>query len=343
MKEKLDIFLGGMLSVLLTGAIVWVLVENRPPVVENSGFHPMMGTLVQVTAVSGSRATARRAIEAAFEVLENVQRTMNDRDPASELSRINDTAYGQEVAVSNELFSVLCAARQYSDLTSGAFDMTVGPEVALWRRMEKTGMEPTEEEMAEARKRVGFEKVILNPLQQTVRFAVEGMRLDLGGIAKGYAVDAAVGAMKEQGVQGGMVDVGGNIRCFGTPPPPAKDWMIGIQNPRAETLSGTIRLNDRAAATSGDYRRFVEKDGKRFSHILNPYTGESVNELISVTVLAPSAMEADVLSTAVSVLGQEKGMGLIESLPEVEAIFITANKPEELIFSSGAKGFVITP
>lgn len=341
MKEKLDILFGIVLAVLIAGAAIWVQRQNRPPTVENSGFHPMMGTLVQVTAVADSPAEARRAIQAAFEAFENVQKTMNDRDPNSELSQINRTAFRQEVPASPDLFAVLCAAQQYSRLTHGAFDITVGPLVALWRRMEKTGMEPTPEEIAQARRQVGYEKVILNPTQQTVRFEAEGMRLDLGGIAKGYAVDAAIGAMKKLGIRGGMADVGGNIRCFGAPPPPAQHWNIGIQNPRAEAISAKVRLDELAVATSGDYRRFVEKGGKRFSHILNPATGESASELISVTILAPSAMEADVLSTAVSVLGRENGLALIESLPEAEAIVITADKPEELIFTSGAAAYLL--
>lgn len=340
MKEKLDILFSVLAAGLLFGAIGWMLRQNRPLAVENSGFHPMMGTLVQVTAVADSRACARRAIAAAFEELRKVQRTMNDRDPNSELSLVNRTAFGQDVKASDGLFAVLCAAKQYSGLTDGAFDITVGPEVALWRSMAQTGISPAPEEIAEARKRVGYGKLILNPAEQTVRFAVEGMRLDLGGIAKGYAVDAAIGAMKEQGACGGMVDVGGNIRCFGTPPPPAKHWNIGIQNPRAEALIAEIRLDELAVATSGDYRRFVEKNGKRYSHILNPETGESAEELISVTIVAPSAMEADALSTAVSVLGREKGLALIESLPEAEAVFIAADRPEELILSSGAGAYL---
>ncbi len=341
MKEKLDVLFGLLLAGLIAAAAVRIHRQYQPPAVENSGFHPMMGTLVQVTAVADSPAAARRAIQAAFEVFENVQRTMNDRDPNSELSQINRTAFGQKVEVSPDLFAVLCAARQYSQLTNGAFDSTVGPLVALWRRMEKTGIEPTPEEIEQARRRVGYEKVMLNPTQQTVRFEAEGMQLDLGGIAKGYAVDAAIGAMKELGIRGGMVDVGGNIRCFGTPPPPAKHWTIGLQNPRAEALSAKIRLDELAVATSGDYRRFVEKDGKRFSHILNPATGESAAELISVTILAPSALEADALSTAVSVLGREKGLALIESLPEAEAIVIAADRPDELIFTSGAAAYLL--
>lgn len=340
MGKKLDRFFAGLTGILLAATALWVCYQNRPVVVENSGFRPIMGTLAQVTATAENKAIARKAIQAAWEALEKVYQTMNDRDPESELSRLNNSASGQEVVVSSDLFAVLCASQQYSRLTDGAFDITVGPEAALWRRMEKIGKAPAAEEIAEARKKVGYEKMVLNPSRQSVRFEVEGMRLDLGGIAKGYAVDLAIAAMQEQGAKGGMVDVGGNIRCFGTPPPPAKNWIVGIQNPRSESLIGKVRLDNFAVATSGDYRRFAQINEKRYSHILNPATGESIEGLISVTVLAASAMETDALSTAVSVLGKEKGLALIESLPEAEAILIAAEKPEELILSSGAEMYL---
>jgi thiamine biosynthesis lipoprotein len=266
---------------------------------------------------------------------------MNDRNPDSELSRLSQTAFGQEVPVSPDLFAVLCAAKQYSQLSGGAFDITVGPEVALWRQMEKTGIRPSPEQIEEARAKVGYEKLILDPQDQTVRLEKEGMRLDLGGIAKGYAVDLAVEAIKQNGALGGMADIGGNIRCFGQSPAPATDWIIGLQNPRAETLIGKLKLSDFSVATSGDYRRYAEAEGKKYSHILNPATGESTEELISVTILATTAMEADALSTAVSVMGRQRGLDLIESLDGIEAILISAQRPDELIQTEGAARYFL--
>jgi thiamine biosynthesis lipoprotein len=341
MKGKLDILFGLLLGLALLAALWWVTNQNRPPVTENSGFRPIMGTLAQVTVVAPDSGCARVCILAAFEAMERVQQSMNDRNPDSELSRLSQTAFGQAVPVSPGLFAVLCAARQYSQLSGGAFDITVGPEVALWREMEKTGIRPRPEQIEEAREKVGYEKVILNLQDQTVRFEKEGMRLDLGGIAKGYAVDLAVEAIRQNGALGGMVDIGGNIRCFGQPPAPAKDWIIGLQNPRAETVLKRIKLNDFAVATSGDYRRYAQAGGRRYSHILNPSTGDSAEELISVTIVAPTAMEADALSTAVSVMGRQRGLDLIESLDGIEAILITADRPDELIQTSRAEDYLL--
>lgn len=340
MKEKLDILFGLLLGLVLLAALVWVVNRTPPAVTENSGFRPIMGTLAQVTVVAPDPVCARRCIEAAFEAMDRVYQTMNDRNPESELSRLSETAFKKEVRVSAELFAVLCTARQYSQLSGGAFDITVGPEVALWRQMEKTGIQPTPEQIQQARAKVGYEKLILNPPQQTVRLEQEGMRLDLGGIAKGYAVDLAVEAIRQNGALGGMADIGGNIRCFGQPPAPAKDWIVGLQNPRAETIIRRLKLNDFAVATSGDYRRYAEAEGKKHSHILNPSTGDSAEELISVTILAPTAMEADALSTAVSVMGKQRGLNLIESLDRIEAILITADRPEDLIQTPGAADYL---
>ena len=188
-----------------------------------------------------------------------------------------------------------------------------------------------------------------------MRFAVEGMRLDLGGIGKGYAVDKAVEAMRRRGAIGGMVDSGGNIRCFGTPAD--KDaWLVGLQNPKsAETdtdlpeLHGAIgtgqvlmvlKLNDMAVATSGDYRRFVTIDGKKVSHIIDTNTATGANKLSSDTIIAATAVDADALSTAVNVMGAEKGLALVESLDGVEAILITAGPEFEVIKSNGAEAYI---
>lgn len=340
-KRKFEILFSLLFGLALLAALWQTASRNRTPVTENSGFHPVMGTLAQVTVVAPDQRIAQICIKTAFETMAQINQSMNDRDPKSELSELSRTAFGKEAPVSPDLFAVLCASQEYSRLSGGAFDITVGPEVALWRQMEKTGIRPTPEQLEDARAKVGYEKMILNLQSQTVQLAKEGMKLDLGGIAKGYAVDLAIEAIRQKGALGGMVDIGGNIRCFGRPPAPAKDWIIGLQNPRAETVLKRIKLNDFSIATSGDYRRYAESEGKKYSHILNPATGDSANELISVTILAPTAMEADALSTAVSVMGKQRGLALIDSLDEAEALLITADRPDELIQTSRAADFLI--
>ena len=206
---------------------------------------------------------------------------------------------------------------------------------------------PSDAELAEARSRVGYDKLILDSNEMTVRFAAEGMRLDLGGIAKGYAIDRAVEAMQEGGAMGGMVDIGGDIRCFGAPPEGKERWRIGLQDSRAvggEPGQGQIlmvlELTDAAVATSGDYQRFVVIGGQRYSHIIDAKSGYGGGELTSVTIIAKDAIEADALATAVSVMGVENGLALVEQTEQAEAILVTSAPEHKLIKSSGAEKFI---
>jgi thiamine biosynthesis lipoprotein len=179
-----------------------------------------------------------------------------------------------------------------------------------------------------------------------VQFAVDGMRLDLGGIAKGYAVDKAVEAMQTCGAIGGMVDLGGDIRCFGAPLKGRTHWVIGLQNPNSDKdIAGRdvmlkLQLANGAVATSGDYQQFVLIEGKRYSHIINRKTGTSTEGLSSVTIIANNATDADALATALSVMGAEKGLALIEKLPGTEAILITSQPNYELIKTTGAEKYI---
>lgn len=351
-----------VLAVCIAGIVYFVAKSIEPRRVEvDGGERILMGTFARVEAVAGGRQTARSAIEAAFEKLEWIDDLMSDYKDDSELSRVNRLAYGRAVPVSSELFEVLAASVEYSRRTDGAFDVTVGPLVDLWRRAAEANEAPGTEQIAGAEAKVGYKKLLLDANLMSVRFAVDGMRLDLGGIAKGYAIDRAVEAMKTAGASGGMVDVGGDIRCFGRPADRAK-WLVGLQDPEsadsgqwtaysgeeqtggpAEMLSPgevlmVLRLEDAAVATSGDYRRFEMIGGKRYSHIIDTKKGEGADKLSSVTIIAETATDADALATAVSVMGAEKGMALIEKKEGVEAILISAEGKVEN--SSGAVGYI---
>jgi thiamine biosynthesis lipoprotein len=274
---------------------------------------------------------------------------MSDYKPDSELSRVNREAFAGPVSVSPELFEVLQISVQFSRLSDGAFDITVGPLIDLWHKAGETNSMPDEDTLAATKARVGYEKLILDANTMTVRFAVDGMRLDLGGIGKGYAVDKAVEVMRRKGVVAGMVDSGGNIRCFGRPANKAA-WLIGIQDPNlADSTSSpqagseplmVLKLTDCAVATSGDYRRFVTIGGKKVSHIIDTNTATGANKLAGDTIIAPRAVDADALSTIVNVLGPEKGLGLIESLAYVEAILITPGPEYQIIKSLGADAYL---
>ena len=313
----------------------------------DSGMHEVMGTFARVVAVAADSNTAKGCIEAAFAEIEKVDKLMSDYKSDSEISELNRDGFRRAVKVSESTYEVLQRSIDFSKLTAGAFDVTVGPLVDLWHSAQDTNSLPTDVELQQARSKVGYDKLILDANETSVRFAVEDMRVDLGGIAKGYALDKAVEAMQKGGAVGGMVIIGGEIRCFGLPPAGRSRWQIGLQDPKEAKVgfdAGTpllvLHLTDAAVATSGDYRRFVVIKGKKYSHIINTKTGYSSDELASVTIISPSAIDADALSTAVTVMGAEKGLALIETIPETEAILITSAPEYKLIKTSGAEKFM---
>ncbi len=313
----------------------------------DSGQRLVMGTFARIVAVAMDREKADKCIEAGFEQLEMVDNSMSDYKPESELGMVNREAFEREVEVSDAVFEVLEKSVNYSKKSGGAFDVTVGPLVDLFRDAKEKGIKPTQEQISEVKKKIGFEKLELDKEKRTVRFLVDGMRIDLGGIAKGYAIDKAIDAMQKGGTIGGMVDVGGDIRCFGAPPNSRDTWLIGLQDPSVEKEDLAtnkyllvLKLTDAAIATSGDYRRFVMVGAEKYSHIIRPSAGESAKELSSVTVISESGIDADALATAVSVLGAEKGLKLIEKEPNAEAILITAGPEYRLIKSSVAGKYI---
>jgi len=218
--------------------------------------------------------------------------------------------------------------------------------VELFRKAKDGQDMPTQEEIDNTKLKVGFEKLKLDDENWAVQFTVEGMKLDLGGIAKGYAVDKAVEVMQRRGAIGGMVDLGGDIRCFGAPFKGRDHWVIGLQNPKAKIDSTEdevllkLKITSGAVATSGDYQQFIEIDGKRHSHILDRKTGTSTQGLSSVTIITDKAIDADALATAVSVMGIEKGLELIEQTTDVEAILITSGPKFEMIKTAGADKYI---
>jgi len=346
-----------ILIIIICASLViatYFFVKPKQRVEIDSGYRLVMGTFAHIIAVAHDSGTANKSIEAAFGQLRNIETLMSYHKDDSELAGINRNAYREPVNVSKDTSEVIQKAIEFSKLSDGAFDITVGPLMDLWRQAGESNTVPSDDKLAEVRSKVGYEKVILDVNETTVRFDVEGMKLDLGGIAKGYAIDKAVEAMQNVGATAGLVDVGGNIRCFGKP----KDkpyWRIGLQDPN-ENLGFRIsdfgfpaeagkpllilKLNDAAVATSGHYRRFAQIQGKKYSHIIDTETGFSSDKLASVTIIAKDATTADALSTAVIVMGAKKGLALIEKLPETEAILITSEPKYEIIKTAGAKKYI---
>ena len=322
-------------------------VVARGRVKVDSGYRVVMGTFARIVAVAANSDKARSSIQAAFAEIEKVDELMSDYKSDSEISNVNKVGFKQAVEVSESTYEVLQRSMEFSKLTGGAFDITVGPLVDVYRSAEKNGAAPSKEQIAQAKMKVGFEKLQLDDENRTVKFAVDGMRLDLGGIAKGYAIDKAVEAMQKCGASGAMVDIGGDIRCFGTPPKGRDHWLIGVQDPNVTNddigtggLLSTLKLTNAAVATSGGYRRFVLIEGKKYSHIIDTDRGSSASELASVTIISKDAITADALATAVSVIGSEEGLDLIEKMPEAEAILISSQPGFKLIKTSGAEKYI---
>jgi len=346
MNEKRRIVVGITLAAFLIAALYFLINADKNVRVD-SGFRVVMGTFNRVVAIAPNSRIADKCIEAAFEQLELVDNLMSDYNDNSEIGIVNCQAFERPVKVSKPTYDVLQKALKFSRLSGGAFDVTIGPLMYLWRSASEANSIPTDFQLQQARSKIGFEKLILDSNDMTVRFAVVGMKLDLGGIAKGYAIDQTVLAMRRCGAVGGMVDVGGEIYVFGEPPSGKDHWLIGLQDPRtAQADLGTgkplliLKLNDAAVSTSGDYQRFVLIEGKKYSHIIEPETGRSSAELTSVTIISPNAADADALSTAVTVMGVEKGIELIESIPQTEAIFISSPPEYKFTKTSGAEKYI---
>jgi thiamine biosynthesis lipoprotein len=339
------VFLAGGAIVLLY--FMYARMTESGPVELDSGSREVMGTFSRVVVIADGERAAKRCVEAAFAVQDRVNKLMSYQRDDSELSKVNREAADKPVRVDPMTFEVLQKSVQFGKLSDGAFDVTVGPLMDLWKAAGEADEPPTEQALTEARAKVGYEKLILDEKNMTVRFAVKGMKVDLGGIGKGYAVDKSVEVMKKQGAIGGMVDLGGNIRCFGRPPRGQESWRVGLQDPNvgpddmdSSRILLVLTLTDQSVATSGDYRRFVRVQGAKQSHIIDTGTGKGANKLVSDTIIAPDATTADALSTAVNVLGPDKGLALIERLPDTEAILIPSGNGTSTIFSSGAKAYV---
>lgn len=331
--------------ILLLIALLFVSIVTKRPVELESGYRLVMGTFARVVVVAKDTGTAQKCIEAAFAEIENVDNLMSDYKSDSEIGIVNNKAAEKAVQVGESTFEVLQRSIEFSKLTNGAFDITVGPLVDLFHAAKETHIAPTQKQIETAKSKVGYEKLILDPNNRTVQFAVEGMRLDLGGIAKGYSIDKAIEATKKAGALGAMVDIGGDVRCFGIPAKGKGHWLVGLQDPNltANTtgpdLVMTLRITDGAIATSGDYQQFVIIDGKEYSHIIDRQTGTSIEGLSSVTIIADNATDADALATAVSVMGAKNGLALIEKLPDIEAILIPSGQ-KEFITTTGAEKYI---
>jgi thiamine biosynthesis lipoprotein len=275
-----------------------------------------MGTLCRVVLYAEGPEKAREASAAAFRELAATNDRMSDYKESSELSLLCRMSGQGPQHVTDPLWEVLSASRKYSEMSGGAFDVTVGPLVKLWRRARKEKRLPSAAEIEEAKSRSGYALLALDASRRTAELRKAGMQLDLGAIAKGYGCDRALAAMAAMGIRHAFVDTGGGM-ALGDPPPGKPGWRIQV----GEENSGLLILSRCGVATSGDTEQFVELEGRRYSHIVDPKTGVGLVDSPAVTVVAPDGLSADALATALSVMGREHGLKLAEDLPSTEAQF----------------------
>ncbi len=312
----------------------WLLIEALLPLYAHAEWFvertALMGTEVRIELWHEDRATAEKVIAAAVAEIKRLDTTMSIFDNTSELSLINRTAYEKPVRINDEFFFLIHRALHYSRLSNGAFDITVAPVSMLYDFRKK--IHPTREALDFILPSVGFDKLLLSETDHTLKFLKKNMAVDLGGIAKGYAVDRCIALLRQHDIQFAMVTAGGDSRILGDRR--GRPWNVGIKHPRIpRTMAAILPLSDTAISTSGDYERYFIENNIRYHHIINPKTGDSARQLQSVTVVGPEAVDTDALSTTVFVLGLEEGLRLIESLPDTDAVIIDRNG--RIHYSSG--------
>lgn len=295
----------------------------------------LMGTSVQVEADGADAATRRAGVDEAFAAIGEVDRLMSNYRDDSELSRINRLAAHEAVHVSDPMFSILDAAQRTSAASHGAFDATIGPLVRLWGFHDKKPHLPTDAELGAVRPLVDYRNVMLEADGHAVRFARPGVEIDLGGIAKGFAVEIAASVLRRRHLSG-FIDAGGNQYLLGTPPGKSL-WTVGIKDPdRPAHLLGVVETAETSVSTSADYATFVEIAGRKFGHILDPATLYPSDAALSVTILGRDSTLADAMSKAAFIRGPVAGLALVQSFPGMSAVIAYRQQ-------DGAVGLVVSP
>jgi thiamine biosynthesis lipoprotein len=283
-----------------------------------------MGTLFSITLFASSPEKAQSAFTAAFQRITQLDQILSDYKPDSELTRVSLTAHEHPVAVSRELFTTLETASRLSEATGGAFDITLGPVIRLWRQARADKHAPDPGALAAAARRCGYRNLILDPAHRTVFLKLAGMQLDLGAIAKGYTADEALAVIRARGIRRALVAASGDL-AIGDAPPGKPGWRVGIDSldlPGAD-FTRILVLHNTAVSTSGDTEQYLESGGRRYSHIVDPKTDLGLTRRISVTIVAPKGIDTDSLATAVSVLGADRGMKFIETKTRAAALIVT--------------------
>ena len=296
-----------------------------------------MGTLIEITLVGEDEESAKKAALQAFQEIKRIEHLMSPWIELSDVTRVNRSAGNGWVRVSKETMEVIKKALEVSILSEGAFDISVGPLTEIWRMAREKGIPPSPEDLKEKLNLVNFKNIWVNP-EKGISLKKKGMAIDLGGIAKGYAVDKAFELLKSIGYKNLVVNAGGDLRVGGSKID--QPWSIGIQDPRiSQRIMAKMLVSDTAIATSGDYEKFFMYQGKRYHHIFNPRDGLPADGCQSVTIVCKEGMTADGLATAVFVLGPEKGYSLCQKLKGVDCLIV--DKEGKIITSPRLKDRII--
>jgi len=283
--------------------------QNKPVYKET---RVLMGTFVEVTSASPD------ACAIVFREIQRIEDLLSKYKPESEISKLN--RFGK-LKVSPDTYYILKKSREFWRLSDGAFDITVGPLLDIWGFTDKNYRRPSSERIKNVLSRVGFEKIIFDDTATIVEFKIPQMKIDLGAIAKGYAVDCAIKKLKANGITNCLINAGGQI--YGLGDNFGKPWNIGIKNPRGNGVLDYLKLKNQAVSTSGDYEQYFIRAKKRYSHIFNPKTGYPADsDIIYVTVVASDGLTSDALSTSIFVLGKTRGQELAKKFPDVKVILL---------------------
>ena len=328
--------------IIITISIVSILAgcSSKAPKAPSSSTDPVskteffMGTSVKITLYDHQQDQIFTEV---FDRIKQIEERLSINEEGTEIDKINEAAGVSAVKVSEDAFINIKEGLEYSRLTEGSFDITVGPLVKLWSIGLPEAKVPTQVEIEQALPLINYQDVVLDEEASTVYLKNKGMMIDLGSIAKGYTADVIAEMLKEKGVQRALIDLGGNIYALGSHPE-GRPWNIGIQSPystRGEII-GYLPIENKSVVTSGVYERYIEQDGKKYHHILNPFTGYPYdNEILGVTIISDKSIDGDALSTSVFSKGLQGGMEFIETQSDIDAIFIT--KENKVYVTSGIK------
>lgn len=331
-KKLISIFLGALLIISL---IYSISINRNEESISNTYYN--LGTINEVTLYDVNKKTGEKILEECGSILMDIDNKMSNTIKSSDVSKINKNAGKAYTKISKDTYYVIKKSIEFSNISNDTFDISVGPLIDLWSIGTDNAKVPNKEEIENILPLVDYSKILLNDENLSVKLSEENMKIDLGGIAKGYAADKIYDYLKSENIKSAIINLGGNILTLGSKNND-QPFSIGIQDPtmpRGNSI-GNIKVSNKSVVTSGIYERYIEKDNKIYHHMLNPHTGYPFeNNLNSVTIVSDESIICDALSTTTFGLGLDSGMKLIESLNNVDAIFITKNK--KIYLSSNLK------